>query len=146
MLLANVELRRGKRASVFPSVSPPTCRLSACRLGSDQATLLIFKNYRPKSNYFQALNPHFYGPKCPCKKLMAPAAHSSHLIQSLHALSLCPKLLLRHGHKWSTPHRDTPRPFPIPRVLPIAHRPLHRIRRLRPWQPSAEILSYGNDG
>jgi len=37
------------------------------QVGSDQATLLIFKGCLPKSVCFQALDPHFHGPKCPSK-------------------------------------------------------------------------------
>jgi hypothetical protein len=37
--------------------------------GADQATLLIFRDYRSKDPRFGALDRHFYAPKCRYKAL-----------------------------------------------------------------------------
>ena len=41
------------------------------KLGSDRATLSIFKDYHPKIRSFLALNPHFHTPNCPSEVMPA---------------------------------------------------------------------------
>jgi len=55
--------------------------------GSDQAIMLIFKQYLPKNAYSEPLEPHFQAQKCHCKELEVPGAHSFPLPQPPHALS-----------------------------------------------------------
>ena len=45
------------------------------RLGSDRAIVLIFKDYRSKNRYFQALKHHFQGQK---------HAHKGRLVLGVH--------------------------------------------------------------
>ena len=46
------------------------------RLGSDQAILLIFKQYPPNNRCFEALKGHFQRINWPRKEWTAPKAHS----------------------------------------------------------------------
>lgn len=57
------------------------------RVGSDQATRLIFKSCHPNSRRFQAIEHHFHGPKWHCKEMEIPEAHSFHTRQPPHAVS-----------------------------------------------------------
>jgi len=76
--------------------------------GSDQATRLMFKNYHPKSWYFEDLDRHFCAPKSPRKIPGISGAPSCHRLLSPHALSPYRQDILdrkkkRLSTKWTTP-------------------------------------------
>ena len=51
--------------------------------GSDHAIILLFKRNSTNNTHFDALEPHFHAPKCPCKALAILLTRNTHLFQPI---------------------------------------------------------------